>query len=322
MDEAAPFIELLRKRRVESLLYIAHGVTPPPQCVYNRYWERQQEQHLELLGELELRGIPVITFKGAELVSRFYGGAALGFLADVDVLVERKAIPEVKAVCHNLGWRQGNLEEGGGARIDELDHVEIGQAELAHYELVPFRRGEDMHITSGEEAFAGEWSRPPLWPGQAGLARAFFKLDVHWKAVSDIDAGPLFKRSVPSSLGVGLTLSPADHLWLTLAKLYFEVSLLGKRYLRDFAYVAPILATEDIDWDVVLIAHRENNLGPGLFYYLSFLNALEQCVPNAVLELLHPGSCLPSNRDWGWQLSQLFGGVDAFPSLAGLSGDE
>jgi hypothetical protein len=319
VEAGQPYLEILRKRRVESLLYLANRTAPPQQAVYDRYWLRQRQHHLALLEELGRRGIPAITFKGAEFVARSYDNRSLCFLADVDLLVERAALLEVKNICHNLGWRQANLDASEG-RLDELDLVEVAQSELNHYELVPYRLNEAFEVSAAEEEFVGQWSRPPIWPGEAGLARAFFKLDVHWKPVVDVDAGPLFARAVPSSLGIGLTFGPADHVWLTLAKLYFEVSLLGKRYLRDFAYVAPIIANEAIDWDVVLQAHRDNNLGPGLFYYLSFLSTLNPPgVPAEILDSLDPRNNGHSNRDWGWQLSQLFGGLDAFPLWAGPS---
>ena len=320
LEAGRAYVEILRKRRIESLLYLANLTAPPPQTVYDRYWLRQRKHHLALLGELGRHGIPAITFKGAEFLARFYGNNSLCFLADVDILVEREALTEVKSICYNLGWRQAILEEG---RLQEIDLIEIAKTELNHYELVPYRLSEDFQVSASEAEFVMEWSRPPLWPDKKGAARAFFKLDVHWKPVIDINSAPLFDRAVPSSLGVGLTLGSADHVWLTLAKLYFEVSMRGKRYLRDFAYIAPLVASETIDWDVVLQAHRDNNLGPGLFYYLSFLSTFNTSgIPVDVLDNLNPCNSTRGNRDWGWQLNQLFGGLDEFPRWAALSDEE
>jgi hypothetical protein len=102
-------------------------------------------------------------------------------------------------------------------------------------------------------------------------------------------------------------------VWITLTRYYNEVALLGKRYLRDFAYIIPILKNEAIDWDVVLSANRSYELHAPLFYYLNFLRSLGACVPEAVLAETSP---LRSERlrDFGWQLGKLFDVLEPSPS--------
>jgi hypothetical protein len=114
-------------------------------------------------------------------------------------------------------------------------------------------------------------------------------------------------------LGQGLSFSDSNQLWLLTSRYYTEVAVHGKSSLRDFAYILPLIACGDLDWDVVLSTARKYGLRSSLYYYLYFMSFLtEGAVPKSVLAELSPDR---GNRrhDWGWQLGKLFDLVEAFP---------
>jgi hypothetical protein len=305
-----PHLTILRKRRIDSLLYLSCRIDTPAQQAYDRVWRAQRELLLAVVGELERRGVPTVIFKGAQFLERWYGGHSLGFLADVDLLVPRDAIGIAKQVLYQMDLRQAAIQPDTLDVVD-LDVNVIAATEIDHYELAPFRRLQPIDLPGELLPFVREWQRHPLWLKNERPV-LLQKVDVHHRVSEDVQSEALFARAVPSAFGVGLTLTPADQLWITLSRYYNEVVTFGKRYLRDFAYVLPMLAAPDVvDWEIVLAANREYQLRPTLYYYLAFLQRLGAPVPDRVLEALLPNPGV--ERDWGWQLAGLFSTIDPFP---------
>lgn len=94
---------------------------------------------------------------------------------------------------------------------------------------------------------------------------------------------------------------------------YTEVALHGRRSLRDFAYMAPWIASGTIDWEVAISATHQYELRPALYNYLWLLDELSgHSIHTEASDELVPlkGS---RQRDWGRQLDSLFDTVDPFP---------
>lgn len=308
---AVSHLDELTRLQIDSLYYICYDRNSPTQRLYDRVWDLQRKAARIILTELTGRGLAPVLFKGGEFLAAHYGDRSLAIMADVDLLVSRRDLESVKAVFYEAGYRKAKLNPTTG-QLDDVDVAAIAEIEATHYELCPFSRLEVISLHQDELEVAHSIAMPPLFSrdGQCSVAIEF---DVHHQVAADIESEPLFERAQPGSLGVGFTLSPADQLWLTIAKLYNEVANYGKRSLRDFAYVLPLLAKRTIEWNVVIRVAEEYELRPALFYYFSFLNQLSgNSIPEDVIRSLSPtnGSRL---RDWGWQLGPIFDLVESYP---------
>ncbi|HEV3078071.1 MAG TPA: hypothetical protein VHB47_26900, partial [Thermoanaerobaculia bacterium] len=81
----------------------------------------------------------------------------------------------------------------------------------------------------------------------------------------------------------------------------------------DFAYMAPLIMSPEIDWERIVHVANKYQLEPALFYFLSFLERVVG--PQAPIEALKELSPLRRKqyRDWGWQLGTLFDFVEPLP---------
>lgn len=308
-EAGVPFLEHLRNRRIESLLYIGAEIAPPIQRLYTKVWQHQREALLTFLNEAARVGMRPIVFKGAELFSRYYPGG-LCLLNDLDVLVRPDELGRAKKVLYGMDYRQAVVDES--VRLVDRDIGEIAEIEGSHYELASFKRLLEISVTDDELSFAKGWQDHPLWVvGDRCYVEIDF--DVHHGVAYDVTGEEFFGRAVPSALGVGETMSVADHLWLTTSRFYNEVAAHGKSTLRDFAYAGALLTEPRIDWDVVTGAAEKYENGPTLYYFLYFLKAIGGVVPEAVLRDLDPARCSRA-CDWGWQLGRLFNTTERFPS--------
>ena len=310
LDEDLPW---MRTRRLESLAYLALGVDAAPQRLYDAVLQLQRSALRSAVEALIAAEVRPLVFKGAELMASGFGDRSVGSLADCDLIVPRSQIGLTRRVLHRLGYRQARfVVEAGG--LQDWDFREIAQMESSHYELAPFARLTPVTLDEGQ---ADVVARAPLLTQVFAVDRGFVantQIDVHFKPASHIEVDELFDRSEPSALGIGRTLCPTDHLWVILGRAYVESALHGKRSMRDFAYLAPLLASNDIDWDVVLASAERFRLYPALYYYLSFLSeTIGGGVPRRVLDALASGITYRT-KDFGWQLAHFFEATDPMPS--------
>ena len=304
-------IDVLAGRKIDSLLYLGYSLKSPIQNVYDTVWGIQNKWLNILVNRLIESSVSPIIFKGGELLNAYYRSRALGCLADLDILVDRKDLGVAKQCLYSMGFRQSTLDRGSETLVD-LDILDIARIESTHYELAPFSKFEEIELE--EEEFKCAQKNQP-YPLQIidGKCFVIVQFDIHHRVASDIESDGFFKRAIPSALGCGLTMSPADQIWFMTSRYYNEVAIHGKRSLRDFAYLAPIISRSDISWDIVLSAARIYELRPSLYYYLSFLDKLAgNIIPSEVFDELLPSKGIRS-RDWGWQLSKLFDEIDPFP---------
>lgn len=302
----------LASRKIDSLFHLATGTPGTMQALYDKVWHVQRAEAVRVLAALADAGLAPLVFKGAELLQRAYSPHSINLLADIDLLVDRTEISRAKPVMYALGYRQALYDRESGSLTDR-DIADVAAIESTHYELAPFSRLVPIALTEEETAIASELDAHPLWATARGEAFVAVEIDMHHAVATDLESGPFFERAVGSSFQGARTFGPADHVWFTATRLYNEVAIHGKVSLRDFAYLAPLLANEEIDWEVVLSAAREHHLHPSLFYYLGFLDFLNPgVVPGDVIAELDPIGT-ERMRDWGWQLEKLFGVLPAMP---------
>jgi hypothetical protein len=306
----AGHVSRLRDLKIDSLYYLAAGEGRVVQQLYDSLWNVQAAGCAEVLGALEQAGVMAIVFKGADFLHRYWT-SALSWMADVDILVPRDSLGLARAVLYKLGFRQAKFSRQHGVLLD-ADVIELSEVEGRHYELFPFCRLDPIGLNEEGMKLARRREELPLVV-EEGQAFAIVEVDLHHKVTLDVESEPFFERARPSSFGHGLSMSAADHLWFTTSRLYNEVAIHGKRSLRDFAFLLTLLASEEVEWDVVVASAQQYQLHASLYYYLRFVFELSGfSPPSDVLDSVIPLGT-SRLRDWGWQLGSLFDVIDENP---------
>jgi hypothetical protein len=297
----------LMHRRIDALLD-----DNPLQPLYNRIWMRQRDALVEVMTALARRDINALCFKGAEIHLRHFADHALGGMGDVDILVPREKSEGARAELHELGYRHGAFDSRTGM-VSWFSRDEIARLEVGHYELAPLLRMERFEASQTEAALLAKRIRAPICPGGNVAEWCLgINIDVHTGVATNISSDELFKCTDPGSCGAGRSMPSSDLLWFTASRYYSEVGTVGKRSLRDLAYIIALLR-DRIDWDHVMRVATDNQLGASLFYPLAFLQrTFGAAVPEAVLEATSPLKT-PRRRDWGWQLGVLFDFIEPLP---------
>jgi hypothetical protein len=302
---AAEELDWLRSKKIAGLHHMIHD----PMCAEHRFYQKVLTMQIaacrEFLTALSESGIPALTFKGVELMPVLLSGGAPSVQQDCDVIVPRGQIERARQVALSLGYRHAVIDPGPEL-LRQLTPEQIERAEQNHYELATLRQLQPLRLDRDEAAFYQEhvqqFRRAPIC--QRGPAFSLvMTLDIHYGVAAGVPADGLFVRQIPSIHGIAGTLSPTDHLWIMLSRLYVEVNRIGKRSLRDLALLTLLLAKKEFDWASLVEAAFEYRSGRNIFYYLHFLNRITNRVPPEVLEDLRR---MEPIRDLGWQLAPMF----------------
>ena len=301
----------LADRDLDSLLYMATKVSSLRQSIYERVWRAQQAALSEAAAIFQEEGIDFILLKGADAF-RWYNNEPVGMLNDVDVLVDRSALATVKRRMIQAGFRQARYDRQT-ASLQDFDLRHVAAAETQTPELAPLVRLEKFPLTEPERV---ELSTGKVGPIRLGddEAQLIVSVDVHYQVALDVGNRGLFARAVPNHLGKGLRLSDSDAFWYLSGKYYNEVAHLNRSSLRHYAYIGPALAEGEIDWEVVSRACADFEMKIPLYYTLGFFQRLNPAVvPREVVASFRPG-LHERGRDYGWQLSRIFGCDEPFPA--------
>jgi hypothetical protein len=317
LEDYRPHLAKLKDKRIDSLAYWHFGLDTAEQRLYEKLWKVQLATLREVVAGCVERGITPFLFKGVEFLLSCFEARSVGMLFDVDLLVAREDIEEVKAILHGMGLRQSIFSREQETLVGR-DVADTARLESSHYELAPFSQMFHLDLSDDELEVARSWNQHPVYIIGKNQAVAVVEVDIHHRVALDIESKPLFARGTASAMQPAMTLSSGDLIWFTVSRFYTEVALNAKRSLRDFAYVAEFIRTREVDWDVVQGAAIEYDIAPSLFYFLSFVARFDGVhVPDAVLEQLNPIG-KGRLRDWGWQLGCLFEFVERYP-LHGLA---
>lgn len=207
---------------------------------------------LNLLKELEARGVPAVPYKGPALAALAYGNLALRVFSDLDILIRRQDVTKAGELLVSLGYRP----EYQPTRSQEATFLRT-QCEC------PFTREDDGTM-----------------------------LDLHWEIVERhfsfaLDPERLWERLERTSLGgvTVLTLSPEDlllilcvhgskHLWQRLS------------WICDIAELIRI--HERLDWERLMEQARALGGVRMLFLGLSLANGLlGAALPEKVSQTVH-----------------------------------
>jgi hypothetical protein len=306
-------IECLRTRKIDSLYYLLKPQLSPLQQMYDEAWNIQKSSVRQLVSTFEGENIDVLVLKGCELTSALLSGHALSGMVDCDLLLRRPDVNRARATMFEAGFRQIRTIPVAGRFLD-ADISEIAETESRHYELFPFSKLVPLEIPSFDPSIMCRGVYDPVFIID-GSVYLRLSIDLHHAVATDVQSDQFFDRSVPSSLGIGKTLSPTDHLWFTTSRYYNEIALHGKRSLRDLAFIGMVLRRMPIDWSLIISIANEYDFRPSLYYLLTYISRLASSpIPNSILEELSPtrGS---RQRDWGWQLGVLFDSIEPMPTV-------
>jgi hypothetical protein len=298
----------LAGRRIDALLD-----SNPLSSLYERIWSRQRSALLETMSELEARGIEALAFKGVEFHLRYFGTRAIGGMADADILVRANDLEGTRAALHDLGYRHGDFDPRDGY-VRWYSAGDVKKLEADHYELAAFLLLEPFEVSAYEDLLLRrERIRVPVWPAAAGAGWCLgISFDVHHGVATNISGDRFFGTAVPGTCGAGRSMSPSELFWFTISRWYSELAVVRKRSLRDLAYVLPVFG-DDLDWETVLRAAADYELGAALYYPLSFMDrAFEVDVPSEVLIATDPRRT-SRRSDWGWQLGPLLDFIEPVP---------
>jgi Uncharacterised nucleotidyltransferase len=232
-------------------------------------------------------------------------------MADVDLLVHKDAVIATIEILYDLGYKPSEFNNDHSA-LRLRSQSEILYHEAKHYELVPYNRLEPIELSGAEISAIQDTHRHAIRLID-GRPQVLMEVDIHHGVATDMDCDFFFGRAVTGPLGS--TFSDSDHLWFGLSRLYAEVALHGKKSLRDFGYLAPLLTRGSVDWSLITSMAAAHELRPALFYFLSFLDDLAgHVIDRGVLDALSPQRGL-RYRDWGWQLGKLFDTVEPPPKI-------
>lgn len=317
-EEDGCVLSMLRIKRIDSLYYHARPcpMVSPQQTLYDKIWAVQERALAAAIRAIEAAGLPVLVFKGAEMLALYAPcrTRAVSLMSDLDLLVPRRDLAKITRLLNDDGYVQGVVDPERGT-IAEAHADQHRFYENHHYELHPFVRLDPIDLSSQEVEVIARLPRRTQLVGREGKWHLIVKLDVHHNVSLDMEVEQFFRRAIPSHLGYGLTLGPADHLWVMVSRYYMEVAIHRKYRLRDLVFFMTMLRRLAIDWDLVVERCRHYRLYPSLFYMLSFLDQLSGTViPTGVLAEMSPRKD-DREHDWGWQIGALFEFIETPPSI-------
>lgn len=311
-DDGRQFLSELRSRKIDGLYLLCKQNNSEWLSIYNKVWAIQKTALNDTCKELELLGLCPLVIKGAEHIDALFQGKPISLIFDVDILIPYSEIELTKVALHSIGYRQSVFDDENNQYIDR-DLKTIAKMELDHYELAPFSKAIPFDLSVAERELIGESNFYPI-RFIDDIPVVIIDIDIHHKVAYDVESEILFSRACKSKTGVGGTLSPEDHLWITCSRYYTEVAQHGKRSLRDLAYITAMLQIENFDWDYVLTVAKEYDIYASLYYLLSFIKSINPRanIPDNILQQLAPTNG-KRMRDWGWQLGVLFDRVEPCP---------
>lgn len=307
----ADALPMLQSRRLDSLYYLAVDPDSPTQQAYEYIWSQQRAHACIALRAMTEARVDVHVFKGIEFIERHFGGRALSLSSDVDILVPQPDIAKAKSVLRELGYGQSDFDRKRGVMLPRAED-EIRQYEENSNELYAFNKVIVLPEALPESiADSVADFRHPVWHID-GRHYLIISIDVHHTLSRNLDLSDVYRRAVPSSLGVAKTLSPEDHFWFMALRYYLEVGVHGEgKKLRPLAYLCAMMRS-GLAWPTVIEQVAQLKSEAALYYMTAFVAKLTGSDMPAILERVDPRAH-SRVRDWGWQMPKLFGFVDRLP---------
>jgi hypothetical protein len=269
----------------------------------------QRDCWLKVQSELNSRGISVLIFKGLLFIDQIYRNSNHYLMNDIDCLVHQSDLQGVRDALEHIGYSQRIVSNCG--IIQTVSEDLIGDFESKHYELFPYTLIVEVPALVELIADIGKYVSGHPFIIEEGRCYLAIEIDVHHNLSHGFDENDIWDSPKVFTLGELDVSAPNLNVmgWFLPARFYHEVMVLADKKAKLLADLAGLVATESIDYDVVLKMASRYTLESSLWYVYRFLREeLDFGVPIDFLESLREnGRNKPQYRDWGDFLPKLIG---------------
>ncbi|MBA7682713.1 hypothetical protein ES703_91065 [subsurface metagenome] len=213
-----------------------------------------------VLKSFEEKGIPVVALKGLVLAELVYRNVALRPMADVDLLVQKRTLPETMKTLFKLGFKIQPQEKRVTVKYMNELHL------VKHQENV-------KHLPS-------------------------LIINIHWdltaparfKGTTKINTQQMISKARPGKVAYSniLVMTPEDQILWVIYHATFQHPFIGLLQLCDVAELIK-LEENELDWQVLVKTSRNGRIATAAYYFLSSSKKLLGApIPNWVLQALAP----------------------------------
>jgi hypothetical protein len=213
-----------------------------------------------VLKSFEEKEIPVVALKGLVLAELVYRNVALRPMADVDLLVQKRTLPETIKTLFKLGFEIQPQEK-----------------------RVTVKYMNELHLVKRQENL----KRLPI-----------LIINIHWdltaparfKGATKINTQQMISKARPGKVACSniLVMAPEDQILHVIYHATFQHPFIGLLQLCDVAELIKLKENE-LDWQVLLKTSRNGRIATAAYYFLSSSKKLLGApVPDWVLKALTP----------------------------------
>jgi len=218
------------------------------------------DESSRVLRSFEEKEIPVVVVKGLALAEMVYKNVALRPMADVDLLVQKRTLPETMKTLFKLGFEVQPQEKRTTTKYMNESHFVKRQENLKYL--------------------------PSLI------------INIHWdltaparfKGATKINTQQMISKARPGKVACSniLVMAPEDQVLHVIYHATFQHPFIGLLQLCDVAEIIKLKENE-LDWQVLVKTSRNGRIATAAYYFLSSSKKLvEAPIPNWVLKALAP----------------------------------
>ena len=218
------------------------------------------DESSRVLKSFEEKGIPVVALKGIALAELVYKNVALRPMADVDLLIQKRTLPETMKTLFKLGFEILPQEKRTTIKYMNESHFVKRQENLKHL--------------------------PSLI------------INIHWdltaparfKGATKINTQQMISKARPEKVACSniLVMAPEDQVLWVIYHATFQHPFIGLLQLCDVAELIKLKENE-LNWQVLLKTSRNGRIVTATYYLLSSAKKLlEAPIPDWVLKALTP----------------------------------
>ncbi len=212
-----------------------------------------------ILKSFKEKEIPVVALKGIALAELVYENVALRPMADVDLLVQKRNLPEVMKTLFKLGF--------------EIQPQEKRVTIKYMNELHLVKRQENLHL--------------PI-----------LIINIHWdltapvrfKGATKINTQQMVLKARPGKVACSniLVMAPEDQILWVIYHATFQHPFIGLLQLCDVAELIKLKENE-LNWQILVKTSRNGRIATAVYYFLSLSRKLlEAPIPDWALKALAP----------------------------------
>lgn len=255
----------------------------------------------EVINGLRSVDIDPVVIKGIAHQHLYYNDSAVRISKDLDILIPKSKVKEVKQVFFSLNYIHGALQPNGyftPATAEQVESVEQKHHEMAY--LV-----KQIEVTGlskqDEEVLERIGSSPGLFYARSGSYYFYSVFDVHWNLFNWFDADEIFSSTASVNIGdeTWRVLSDEWKIFFCAFKVYFESFDHFGGGLHHLLDIAKIISQKDsiIDWKLIGQWAEKYSMQSCCFYVFGHVTRLwDLPLPQPFHELMTDWSAMPKDK--------------------------